>query len=84
MITDLFAVFDAKTRAFGKPFHAENMGTAVRHFRYAANDKNCDIGKYPEDFTLYHLGAYDDSNARIDLQQVPIEIAQALGLVEVK
>lgn len=77
MISDLFTVFDVKARTYCKPFCAENLATAIRAFAHAANDQTTEIGRYPEDFILYHLGAFDDQSAQYQLQQAPIELARA-------
>lgn len=82
MIKEIFVVHDSKAAAFGSPFHAENAATALRSFRYAANDRNTEIGKYPSDFSLYHLGNYDDHTAKYQLLDSPAHIAIAATLVE--
>lgn len=84
MIKDIFVVQDSKVGAFGLPFFAENISVAMRSFRYAANDINTEVGKFPSDFNLYHLGAYDDTNAKLELLPSPIHLAIAASLVEVK
>lgn len=82
MIKDIFVVHDSKVQAFGIPFFAENISVALRSFKYAANDKNTEVGKYPSDFSLYHLGAYDDTTAKIDLLPAPYHLAIAATLIE--
>lgn len=82
MIKDIFVVHDTKAGVFGQPFYAENISVAMRSFRYAANDKNTEIGKYPSDFNLYHLGNYDDATAKFQLQDSPVHLAIASSLLE--
>lgn len=84
MIQDIFTVYDNKSKTFCTPFFAENISTAIRSFRYAANHNDTDIGRYPEDFSLYQLGNFDNSNGSIELLKEPFLIAQAFGLIEVK
>lgn len=82
MIKDIFVVHDAKVGAFGTPFYAENISVAIRSFKYAANDHTTEIGKYPTDFSLYHLGTYNDQTATFETQPAPIHLALAATLVE--
>jgi len=83
MIKDVFVVQDAKVQAFGTPFFLENITVAIRAFAHAANDKQNDIGRYPTDFNLYHLGTYDDQTAKFDLLPAPFHLALASTLIEV-
>jgi hypothetical protein len=65
MIKKIFTVFDAKAEIYLPPFYMHSKGEAIRAFQTSANDQNLQIGKYPEDFTLYEIGEYDDSTAEI-------------------
>jgi len=81
MIHKLYSVFDVKTQVFCKPFYAENDATALRGFTYAANDKTTDIGRWPEDYSLFFLGSFDDSDCTIVTVTAPLSIAHAIALV---
>lgn len=59
MIQKMFAVFDSKARTFLLPFYAPNTEVAQRHFARGAADPNLDIGRFPEDFALWEIGAFD-------------------------
>ncbi|QCQ85107.1 nonstructural protein [Blackfly microvirus SF02] len=83
MMLDIFAVLDKKANAFGNPFTAPNLSTGIRSFKYAANDKTTEIGRFPEDFSLYHLGSFDTQTAKIDLMIEPFLLTPAQPLVEV-
>lgn len=78
MIHQLYSVYDRKAKVFCKPFTAENHEVAVRSFAFAANDKTTDIGRYPEDFVLYHLGSFDDNSAAHNLVE-PESLIPALS-----
>lgn len=84
MIKDIFVVRDTKVGAFATPFYLENISVAMRAFAHAANDPTTDVGRYPSDFSLYHLGTYDDETAKFDLMPEPFHLALASTLVEVK
>lgn len=65
MIIKIFAVFDSKADAFNSPFFIMNEGQAIRGFTDAVNDKNNPIGQHPEDYSLFRIGDYNDSNAAL-------------------
>lgn len=83
MIKDVFVVRDVKVGAFATPFYLENISVAMRAFAHAANNKETDCGRYPDDFSLYHLGTYDDETGKFDLLPEPFHLALASTLVEV-
>lgn len=81
MVLDMFTVHDSQAGAFCTPFFSSNISTAMRSFAFAANDLDQDIGRFPSDFTLYHMGTYDDSNGEITT--VPLfKLAHAVTLVK--
>lgn len=60
MITQLFSVYDSKARCFAPPFCCPTKEVAMRTFGEAANDPATRVAKFAEDFTLYHVGTFDD------------------------
>lgn len=60
MILKVFSVRDVKAEAFLQPFFSPSVGSAMRAFSDAVNDKACPFNKHPEDYQLYELGEYDD------------------------
>lgn len=60
MVLLAFSVFDRKAEAFGRPFFEKTRGLAIRSFQSAANDAESAMSKYPNDFVLYEVGAFDD------------------------
>jgi len=81
MQTELFAVYDNKAQAFATPFSMQNRAMAIRAFKYAVNDKSTEPGKYPEDYSLFILGTFDDADASIELIKTTC-IAYGLALVD--
>ncbi len=57
-----FAVYDAKAGAYLRPFFANSAGEAIRSFGDAVNS-DTPFGKHPEDYTLFAVGSFDDSDA---------------------
>lgn len=76
MIQKMFAIYDSKSKAHLLPFFATETAVAQRHFQTAANDRDSMFFKYPEDYTLFHVGHFDDATGRVE----PIDRPENLGL----
>jgi hypothetical protein len=74
MITKLYSVYDSVANYFDKPIPARAVGEILRSAKTIANDPNHPIGQNPQDYFLYEIGTYDDSNACIE-QTEPTRIA---------
>ncbi|AXH74896.1 MAG: nonstructural protein [Microviridae sp.] len=70
----VFTVRDEKVGLFLPPFYARNKGEAIRSFADAARNKDHNFAKYPEDFTLYELGTFDDETSTFELP-IPARVA---------
>lgn len=60
------SVFDEKADAFLTPFFMPQLAMAERIFKQMVNDPSHQFSKTPLDFTLFHLGTYDDGLAEFD------------------
>lgn len=60
MIQKMFAVYDSKARTFCRPFFVAHEAVALRAFEGGANDPAQEMCQHPGDFTLFHLGEFDD------------------------
>ncbi|AXH75193.1 MAG: nonstructural protein [Microviridae sp.] len=69
MIMQLFSIYDSASGLFGRPMFMVSRGQAVRSFtdEVNRNDPQNDLYKHPSDFTLYHLGAFDDADGSFNL-----------------
>lgn len=77
----MFTVFDKQAKVFCRPFSSENNQTAIRAFAYSANDLTTDIGRYPQDFSLYSIGYFDDTDATWAPEEAEL-IVMAITLVD--
>lgn len=73
MIQIVCAVKDRAADAFGRPFFVPTQGVAIRSFmdevlRDAADNQ---LHQHPDDFDLYELGSFDDSNGMIVMLSEP-------------
>lgn len=65
MILQAYAIYDSKAQAHLQPFFVQNHYIAVRLFTDCVNDPLNPIAKHPEDYTLFHVGEYDDATGEL-------------------
>lgn len=80
----MYSVYDTKSQHFSPPFFQVNEIMATRAFARAANDPASDIHAFPDDFTLYQVGTFDDNNANIDACLPPVLVINASSLIKGK
>lgn len=71
MKMQMFVIYDSKAEVYNKPFYQLNDACALRTARDLRSTPNNEINNNPEDYSMFHLGEYDDSNAQIDLNSSP-------------
>lgn len=74
MRLNIYAIYDKAVNAYMRPFFLQADGQAMRAFGDMANDKDHDIGRHPEDFSLFRIGSFDDNSGEIEVID-----AQCLG-----
>ena len=65
MKLELYTILDSKEEIYHQPHFLLNEQVALRQFGDMANDDTTKISKHPEDYTLWHLGSYEDSSATL-------------------
>ena len=77
MLLKMYSLYDSKTEAYIAPFYSKAKGDAIRQVTQIVNDPNSkhDFGKYPEDFTLFEVGVFDDTTGMI----MPHSANESLG-----
>lgn len=65
MKTQMYVIWDSKARVYHKPVHFHNDELALRAARNLVSDGDNEIRRNPEDFTLFHVGEYDDETASL-------------------
>ena len=63
MLYQIFTIYDSKAQNYHIPYQFKNEAIAIRQFGDMCNDPETTISKHPEDYTLFHLGAWDDQNS---------------------
>lgn len=61
----VYAVKDIKVSAFMRPVFAENLPTVLRSLTRAFDDANHDFTRFINDYQLYKLGEYDETQGKI-------------------
>jgi hypothetical protein len=74
MITQIFTVYDSKAAAYMFPFQEQSVGAALRAFLDSLENEQHIFFKHSADFTLFHIGTFDNSTAKFDQFKTPISI----------
>lgn len=74
----VFSVYDSKTEAYMTPFFMRSKGEAIRGFADVVNDGQSTMCKYPHDYTLFEIGEWDDTTARLEPHATPISLGVAI------
>lgn len=61
----IFSMFDSAAKAFTQPFFVQTEGSAIRIFQNQINQKDSITCKYPDQFTLFRIGEFEDNDASI-------------------
>lgn len=65
MILQMYSIFDSAAAAYLRPFYCQTDGEALRAFTDIATDADHNIGKHPEDYSLYRVGQFDDNKGKL-------------------
>lgn len=76
----VYSIYDSKAEAYLQPFFMANKGTAIRAITDILRQNDHQFTKYPEDYTLFELGEYDDSNGQMQPHLTPMPICKAIEL----
>lgn len=82
MIMQMFSIFDVKAKAYTQPFFMPQKGQALRDFDGVVNNEQTPVNKYPEDFSLYKLGEFDNISGKVVSLNQPEFLANAVDFVK--
>lgn len=77
MIHQVFSIFDNAAKVYNKPFFLKNRYEAVRMFGDLVRDEQSMLSKHPQDFSLFHVGSFDDESAELINLKVPDRVMLA-------
>lgn len=81
MIHSVFSVYDAKADAFLPPFILPRAQMAQRVFGDCVNSRTHQFHSHPEDYTLFHLGNFDDESGRLSPKETPTSMGLGIEYV---
>lgn len=80
MKTNIYSVYDSKAKSYFQPTFSTNHETMIRAIKDLVIQQGHQFCEHAEDFILFYLGTYDDSNAKIDL----VEAESISRLLDIK
>jgi hypothetical protein len=69
MLVKVFSIFDQAVGAYTQPFFMQNAQMAIRAFQANVNDPKSNMFKFPEQFTLFQIGEWQDSQGTLIPQE---------------
>ena len=78
MVYKIFSLYDSAVGAYNVPMFLRSRGEAIRSFQAAANEGDSNISKWPDQYTLFEIGTYDDASARVEMYAAPESLGTAL------
>lgn len=82
MKLQLFTVWDSAAQRYLEPFFAATVEVALRMFRSVVNTEGHQFNRFPEDYTLFHLGEFDQEDGRLSVEHAPHSLGVALTFIE--
>lgn len=65
MNVNIYSIYDSQLQSYAAPFFSPTNGSALRAFADHVNERGTAANKHPEDFTLWHLGSFNDQEGSI-------------------
>ncbi len=65
MKLNAYTIYDVASGVYMRPFFSQADGQAIRSFKDIATDADHEIGKHPEDYTLYRIGNFNDTTGKM-------------------
>lgn len=82
MKTRAYSVYDRKALIYHMPYYALTDAVAVRTLADAMTDPNTSFGRHPNDYVLFFVGEFDDSNGQLWPEQPLKHVIDAQALVK--
>lgn len=81
----LYAIKDDKVGAFANLFPAKCDADAVRSLQTAMRDPQIQLSMYPEDFSLWKIGTFNQENGRfIQDDSQPVFVVAAVSFAKIQ
>lgn len=80
MKLNAYTIYDVASGAYMRPFFSQADGQAIRGFKDIATDADHEVGKHPEDYTLYRVGSWNDNTGKLEGEDLE-KLATGLEMV---
>lgn len=77
------AIRDAKAEYWMEPLYFQAVGQALRAFEDAINKDGTELNAHPEDYTMFHLGTFDETTGEITTLEQPYQLEVGVNVVRV-
>lgn len=78
----LVSIFDSKTRTWSEPVSVPNVPTACRMADQMVRNSKSIHSQYPEDFSLWNIGDFDQDDGDFELRPVtPVKLCEFADFV---
>ncbi len=84
MILEVFVIYDSKSEIYEAPFCQRTKGEAVRTFIDLVNNPKSLVSQHPEDYTLFHVGQYDNSKGTHTNLNALLSLGTGIQYVQIK
>lgn len=81
MFLNAYCIYDRKALRYHVPFFSAQDGEAVRSFTDLVQDPSTTVGRHPDDYVLYRVGSFDDSNGSLHTANVLQHVIDASACV---
>lgn len=78
----MVAIHDTKAEIYETPAPIKNRAIAIRSFSEMCKDKNSNLAKFPQDYNLEIIGAFDEEEGKL-IGTKPEVIAKATDYAEI-
>lgn len=82
MIAEYFSVYDSAARMYLEPFACRTKEEAIRRFRLSVNSEGSGMARFPDDYTLFYIGGFDQESGLFQPVLTPESLGGALMYME--
>lgn len=76
-----YSIYDRKANCYNTPFFSQTDGVAVRNFQDLVSDTRSTVYRYPDDFSLYKVGEFNETSGALIPLDAPSHISNASEFV---
>jgi len=70
MKLNAYTIYDVASGIYLRPFFSQADGQAMRGFKDISTDADHDVGKHPEDYTLYRIGSFNERTGKLEGEEL--------------